>query len=128
MYYSRTLYSIYVKRKARIRTILGFCCANLGSDLWRNTPRIAHANIGRIRGFAAQTSNPHAIIQDRATKPRPSAATNPQSITQTEQLGHPQKRSHNRSQPQSSSTFCGKEATNDHTRKAARPSVATKHN
>ena len=63
---------IYVnnKRKVRIRIILGFCCTNLGSKLWRNNPRIAHTNIGsedllrkpRIRGFAAQTSNPHAII------------------------------------------------------------------
>ena len=61
---------IYVKRKVWIRTNLGFCCANLGSELWRNNPRIAHANIGsedllrkpQIRGFAAQTSNPHTII------------------------------------------------------------------
>ena len=49
-------------RKVRIRTIPGFCCANLGSELCAinaNNPRIAHANLGsedllrkpRIRGF-----------------------------------------------------------------------------
>ena len=32
--------------KVRIQTIRGFCCANLGSELLRNNPRIAHANLG----------------------------------------------------------------------------------
>ena len=33
-----------------------------------------------------QTSDPHAIFWDRATKPRPSAATNPRSIAHAKQL------------------------------------------
>ena len=37
------------------------------------------------------------------------AQPNPRSIAQAKQLGHPQKRSHNRSRAQSCSTFCGKE-------------------
>ena len=81
-------------RKVRIRTILGFGCTNLGSELLRNNPRIAHVNLGSedllrkplIRGFAAQTSDPHAIFWDRAAKPRPSVATNPQSIAHAKQL------------------------------------------
>ena len=37
-----------------------------------NNPRIAHANLG-FPYFAAQSSDPHAIIQDRATISWPSA-------------------------------------------------------
>ena len=71
----------YVKRKVWIRTILGFCCANLGSELCAiilgsrmqtSDPRICCANLGSPY-FAAQSSDPHAIIQYHATKSRPSA-------------------------------------------------------
>ena len=98
----RLIAHIYVMRKVRIRTIRGFCCANLGSELLRNNPRIAHVNLGSedllrkplIRGFCcanlgsarnllgsrSQTSairGKEATI-DRACKAtRPSAATNP---------------------------------------------------
>ena len=108
---------VYVMRKVRIRTILGFCCANVGSELLRNNPRIAHANLESIfwdraakprpsaatnprsiahakQLFAAQTSDPHAIFWDRATKPRPSAVKKPRSIAHAKQLGHPLQRTH----------------------------------
>ena len=82
-------------------------CANRGSaDLLRKPPR-------NHLGSRNQTSAIHG--------------NNPRSIAQAKQLGHPPKRSHNRSRAQSNSTFCGKEATNDRTRKASRPSAATKH-
>ena len=77
----RSTVCIYVKRKVRIRTILGFCCANLGSELCAiilgsrmqtSDPRICCANLGSPY-FVAQSSDPHAIILDRATKSRPSA-------------------------------------------------------
>ena len=101
-------------RKVRIRTIRGFCCANLGPSF-----------CAIILGSRMQTSDPHAIFWDRAAKPRPSAATNPRSIAHAKQLGHPRQRSHDRSYTQNSSVIRGKEATIDRARKAARPSAAT---
>ena len=50
----------------------------------------------------------------------------PQIIAHANQLTLLQQRSHKRSHTQSSSPFCGKEATNDRTRKAAHPSAAKK--
>ena len=38
-----------------------------------------------ILGSRMQTSDPHAIFWDRATKPQPSAATNPRSIAHVKQ-------------------------------------------
>ena len=74
---------IYVMHKVRIRTILGFCCANLGSELLCNNPRIAHVNLESARNLLGSRSQTSAICGnkppiDRARKAaRPSAATNP---------------------------------------------------
>ena len=114
-----------VKRKVRIRTILGFAAQTsdpsfsaiiLGLRTQTSDPQICCANLKSTLnhlGSRNQTSVIHG--------------NNPRSIAEAKQLGHPQKRSHNRSRGKSNSTFCGKEATNDCTRKAARPSAATKH-
>ena len=37
------LHGIYVMRKVRIRTIRGFCCANLGSELYRSRTQSSSA-------------------------------------------------------------------------------------
>ena len=87
---------IYVKRKVWIQTILGFCCTNLEST--RN-------HLGSCNQTSAIRGNKPTI--DRASEAAwPFAETKPQLIVHA----------------QSSSTFCGKEATNDRTRKAAHPS------
>ena len=71
---------MYVMRKVRIRTILGFCCANLGSELCNN-PGIAHSNLGSARNHLGSRNQTAAIrgnkpTIDRARKAaRPSAAT-----------------------------------------------------
>ena len=95
-------------RKVRIRTILGFCCANLGSELWRNNPRIAHANIGS---------------EDLLRKPR--IHTQSSRIAQPN-LGHPWQQTHDRSRKRSSSAIRRNETTTDHARKAVRPSASKK--
>ena len=100
--------SIYVKRKVRIRTILGFCCANLGSELWRNNPRIAHANIGSTRNHLGSRNQTSAIrgnktTIDRASEAaRPSAETKPQLIAHAKQFDLLRQRSHERSHTQGS--------------------------
>ena len=87
-------------RKVRIWTILGFCCANLGSELLRNNPRIAHANLGSARNLLGSRNQTSAIrgnkpTIDRARKAvRPSAAKKPRSIAHAKQLGHPLQRTH----------------------------------
>ena len=43
------MYSIYVMRKVRIRTILGFYCANLGSKFCAVNPRIVTVHALRLR-------------------------------------------------------------------------------
>ena len=100
------LYNIYVKRKVRIRTILGFCCANLGSELCAIILRIAQANIGsedllckpQICGFCCaglgftrnHLGSRNQISAIRGNKPtidsarkaaRPSVAANPRWLT-----------------------------------------------
>ena len=135
--HTQLCWNIYVMRKVRNWTIRGFCCANLGSELLCNNPRIMHANLRsedllrkpRIRGFAAQTWDPHAIFYigsrnqtsairgnkptiDRARKAaRPSVSTKLRSIAHAKQFGHPWQRSHNRSRTQSSSAIRGNEPT-----------------
>ena len=122
----RYIFGIYVKRKVRIRTILGFCCANLGSELWRNNPRIALANIGsedllrkpQIRGFAAQTSNPWICCANlKSTRNHlgsrnqtPATRGNKPTIDCASEAARPS--TETKPQPiarASSSTFCGKE-------------------
>ena len=99
---------VYVKRKVRIQTILEFCYANLGSKLWRNNPRIAHANIGS---------------EDLLHKPR--IHTQSSRIAQPN-LGYPRQQTHDRSRKRSSSAIRRNEATTDRTRKAVRPFAAKK--
>ena len=99
----------YVKRKVRIWTILGFCCANLGSELWRNNPRIAHANIGS---------------EDLLRKPQ--IHTQSSRIAQPNS-GHPWQQTHDRLRKRSSSAIHRNEATTDRARKAVRPSAAKVH-
>ena len=70
----------------RIRTIRKFCCANLRSELLRNNPRIAHANLGSARNLLGSRNQTPAI-----------RGTNPRSIAHAKQLGHPPQRSDNRS-------------------------------
>ena len=104
---------IYVKHKVRIRTIRGFCCANLGSkDLLRKprirtqSSRIAQPNLGHPRQQTHDQSRKQSSSAiggneakiDRASKAaRPSAAKKPRSIAHAKQLGHPRKRTHDRS-------------------------------
>ena len=110
-------YYIPVKRKVRIRTILGFCCTNLGSELWRNNPRIVHANIGS---------------EDLLRKPQIHKQSS--KIVQPN-LAHPRQQAHDRSHKQSSSVIRRNEATTffflheqytDRARKAVRSSAAKK--
>ena len=108
----------YVKRKVRIRTIPGFCYANLGSELWRNNPRIA----------CTQTSDPRICCAnlgpaDLLRKPR--IHTQSSRIAQPN-LGHPRQQTHDRSCKRSSSAIRRNEATSDRARKAVRPSAAKK--
>ena len=83
---------VYVMCKVRNRTIRGFCCTNLGSELLHNNPRITHdpriccANLGSTRnllGYRNQTSairgNKHMIDRTRKAA-RSSASMKPQSI------------------------------------------------
>ena len=86
------MYNLYVMRKVRIRTIRGFCCANLGSELLHNNPRIAHANLGSARTLL-ESRNQTSTIRvnkptiDRARKAaRPSVSTKPQSITHAKSI------------------------------------------
>ena len=81
---------IYVMRKVRIRTILGFCCANLGSELCAiilgsrtrtSDPRISCANLGSARNHLGSRNQTPAI-----------RGNNPQSIAHAKQLGHPRQR------------------------------------
>ena len=111
---------IHVKRKVRIRTILGFCCANLGSELWHNNPRIAHVNIGS---------------EDLLRKPRIHKQSS--RIAQPN-LSHPRQQTHDRSRKRSSSAIRRNEPTTfylyiflheqytDRARKTVRPSAAKK--
>ena len=113
-----TCESIYVKRKLRIRTILGFCCANLGSVLCAiilglrmqtSDVRICCANLGSA-DFSAQASlgstrnhlgSRNLISAIHGNKPtidcahkaaRLSVATNSRSIVLAKQLRHPRQR------------------------------------
>ena len=61
---------VYVKRKVWIRTILGFCCANVGSDIWRNNPRIAHANLESTRNHLGLHNQTSAIRGNKPTTDR----------------------------------------------------------
>ena len=90
---------IYVMRKARIRTILGFCCPNLGSELYAiilgshtqtSDPRICCANLGSARNHLGSHNQTSAIRVN--TQPN---------------LGHPHQQTHDRSHTQSSSAIRG---------------------
>ena len=100
---------VYVKRKVRIRTILGFCCANVGSELWCNNPGIVHANIGS---------------EDLLRKPQIHTQS---SRNAQPNLGHPWQQTHDRLCKRSSSAIHRNEATTDRARKAVRPSAAKSH-
>ena len=80
---------IYVMRKVRIRTILGFCCANLGSEL-----------CAIILGSRTQTSDPRILLR------KPRIRTQSSRIAQPNP-GHPRQQTHNRSRTQSSSAIRG---------------------
>ena len=74
-------------RKVRIRTILGFCCANLGSEL-----------CAIILGSRTQTSDPRILLR------KPRIRTQSSRIAQPN-LGHPRQQTHDRSRTQSSSAI-----------------------
>ena len=82
----RMMCCIYVMCKVRIRTIRRFCCANLRSELLRNNPSIAHANLGSARNILGSPNQTSAIRSNKPTidharrAARPSASTKPQSI------------------------------------------------
>ena len=80
---------IYVMHKARIRTILGFCCPNLGSEL-----------CAIILGSHTQTSDPRMLLH------KPRIRTQSSRIAQPN-LGHPRQQTHDRSRTQSSSAIRG---------------------
>ena len=131
-------------RKVRIRTIRVFCCANLGSELLRNNPRIAHANPGsavllrkpRIHtqssgiaqpnlGHLRQQTHDRSRTQSSFLLHKPRIRTQSSGIAQPN-LGHPRQQTHDRSCMQSSSAIHVNEATIDCTGKAVRPSTAKK--
>ena len=137
-------YSSCICSFLRIRTIRGFCCANLGSELLRNNPRIAHANLGsedllrkpRIRtqssgiaqpnlGHLRQQTHDRSRMQSNFSLRKPRIHTQSSGIAQPN-FGHPRQQTHDRSRTQSSSAIRVIEATIDHTRKAVRPSAAKK--
>ena len=118
-------------RKVRIRTILGFCCANLGSEL-----------CAIILGSRTQTSDPRICCANLGSEDllrKPQIRTQSSRIAQPN-LGHPRQQTHDRSRTQSSSAYAstkprsiahakqlghrGKEATIDRARKSARPFAA----
>ena len=80
---------IYVMHKARILTILGFCCPNLGSELY-----------AIILGSHTQTSDPRMLLR------KPRIRTQSSRIAQPN-LGHPRQQTHDRSRTQSSSAIRG---------------------
>ena len=80
---------IYVMHKARIRTILGFCCPNLGSEL-----------CAIILGSHTQTSDPRMLLR------KPRIRTQSSRIAQPN-LGHPRQQTHDRSRTQSSLAIRG---------------------
>ena len=125
-------------RKVRIRTIPGFCCANLGSELCAiilgsrtqtSDPRISCTNLRSARNLLGLCSQTSAIRGNKPTIDRARKAAR-----------HTRQRSHDRSRTQSSSAYastkprsiahakqlghCGKEATIDRARKSARPFAA----
>ena len=67
LYATCILIYIYVMRKVRIRTIRGFCCANLGSELLSNNPRIAHANHESARNLLGSRNQTSAIRGNKPT-------------------------------------------------------------
>ena len=84
------------------------CCANVGSELWRYNPRIAHANIGS----AALLHKPRIHVQSsRIAQPN---------------LGHPRQQTHDRLRKRSSLASRRNETATDHARKAIRLSAAKK--
>ena len=80
---------VYVMRKVRIRTILGFCCANLGSELCTI-----------ILGLRTQTSDPRILLR------KPRIRTQSSRIAQPN-LSYPRQQTHDRSRTQSSSAIRG---------------------
>ena len=76
-------------RQVRIRTILGFCCANLGSEL-----------CAIILGSRTQTSDPRILLR------KPRIRTQSSRIAQPNP-GHPRQQTHDRSRTQSSSAIRG---------------------
>ena len=92
--------SIYVMRKVRIRTIPGFCCANLGSELCAiilgsrtqtSDPRICCANLKSARNLLGSRNQTSAIRGNKPTIDRARKAAR-----------HTRQRSHDRSRTQSS--------------------------
>ena len=79
------------------------------SELWRNNPRIVHANIGS---------------EDLLRKPQ--IHTQSSRIAQPNP-GHPRQQTHDRLRKRSSSAIHRNEATTDRARKAVRPSAAKSH-
>ena len=87
-------------RKVRVRTIRGFCRENLEpTELLRNNPRIAHANLGSARNLLGSRSKTSAICGNKPTIDRArkaafcsenlgSARTQSSGIAQPN-LGHP---------------------------------------
>ena len=125
-------------REVRIRTIPGFCCANLGSELCAiilgsrtqtSDPRICCANLRSARNLLGSRNQTSAIRGNKPTIDRARKAAR-----------HTRQRSHDRSRTQSSSAYAstkprsiahakqldhrGKEAMIDRARKSARPSAA----
>ena len=105
-------------RKVRIRTIQGFCCANLGSELLRNNPRIAHANLGFTRNLLGSRSQTSAICGNKPTIDRTRKAA-----FCCANLGSARNLLGSRNQ---TSAIRGNKPTIDRACKAARPSASTK--
>ena len=105
-------------RKVRIRTIRGFCCANLGSELLRNNPRIVHANLVSARNLLGSCSQTSAICGNK-----PTIDSAHKAAFCCANLGSARNLLGSRNQ---TSAIRGNKPTIDHARKAARPSASTK--
>ena len=89
---------IYGMRKARIRTILGFCCPNLGSELCAiilgshtqtSDPRICCANLGSARNHLGSRNQTSAIHGNKPTIDRARKAARPSTATWVRCSGWP---------------------------------------
>ena len=85
-------------RKVRIRTILGFCCANLGSELCAiilgsrtqtPDPRISCANLGSARNHLGSRNQTPAIRGNKPTIGRARKAAQPSAATWVRCSGWP---------------------------------------